>query len=141
MPAATAQPPTVILRPPDRRQYRCHGSRFRGSPALPRRQRRDAGTDDRFERVGETYASYYGYDSEVLVGTHWSELHPSDEGKHIRTHVSPVVRSGRKWTGQSKGLRADETTVTESKMVTALEGGRIVVAVDEIDDSGLAEHK
>ncbi|EMA33523.1 response regulator [Haloarcula japonica] len=99
------------------------------------------GTDERFERVDETYASYYGYESEELVGKHWSELHPSNEVQHIRTHVIPVVRSGGKWTGQSEGLRADETTFTESKMVTALDGGRMLIAVDEIDDSGLAEQE
>ncbi|MFY4812832.1 response regulator [Haloarcula sp. AONF1] len=99
------------------------------------------GSDERFERVDETYASYYGYESEELVGEHWSELHPSNEVQHIRTHVIPVVRSGGKWTGQSKGLRADETTFTESKMVTALDGGRMLIAVDEIDDSGLAEQE
>jgi PAS domain S-box-containing protein len=99
------------------------------------------GTDERFERVDETYASYYGYESEELVGKHWSELHPSDEVQHIRTHVIPVVERGGKWTGQSEGLRADETTFTESKLVTALDGGRMLIAVDEIDDSGLAEQE
>ncbi|AEM58185.1 chemotaxis protein CheY [Haloarcula hispanica N601] len=99
------------------------------------------GSDERFERVDETYASFYGYESEELVGKHWSELHPSNEVQHIRTHVIPVVQRGGKWTGQSKGLRADETTFTESKMVTALDGGRMLIAVDEIDDSGLAERE
>ena len=73
------------------------------------------GTDECFERVDETYASYYGYESEELVGRHWSKLHPSNEVQHIRTHVIPVVRSGGKWTGQSKGLRADETTFTSRR--------------------------
>ncbi|EMA19716.1 hypothetical protein [Haloarcula argentinensis] len=42
---------------------------------------------------------------------------------------------------EENGLRADKTTFTESKMATALDGGRMLIAIDEIDDSGLAERE
>ncbi len=70
------------------------------------------GTDERFERVGETYASYYGYESEELVGKHWSELHPSNEVQHIRTHVIPAVRSGGKRTRPRFGHEATKSRST-----------------------------
>ncbi|WP_336336723.1 response regulator [Haloarcula brevis] len=95
------------------------------------------GNDERFEEATDTYASFYGYDSDEVVGKHWTELHPSDEVEHIKTHVLPVVERGGKWTGQSEGLRADETTFRESKMVTALDDGRLLIAVDELDGTGL----
>lgn len=96
------------------------------------------GTDECFEEANETYASFYGYDPEEVVGKHWTELHPPDEVEHIKTNVFPVVERGGKWTGQSEGLRADETTFRESKMVTALDDGRLLIAVDELDGTGLA---
>ena len=77
---------------------------------------------------------YYGYAPEAIVGKHWTELHPEDEVEHIRTHVLPVVQSGGKWSGRSGGLRSDGTTFTESKMVTALDDGRLLIAVSKFDD-------
>ncbi len=47
----------------------------------------------------------------------------------------PVVRNGGEWTGQSEGLRSDETTFRESKMVTALDENRLLIAVSAIDDA------
>ena len=91
------------------------------------------GPDERFEQADDTYASFYRYDASDVVGKHWSELHPEEEVEHIRTHVLPVVRDGGKWSGRSEGLRADGSTFTESKMVTALDDGRLLIAVSEID--------
>jgi PAS domain S-box-containing protein len=92
------------------------------------------GHDERFERADDAYASFYRYDASDVVGKHWSELHPEEEVEHIRTHVLPVVREGGKWSGRSEGLRADGSTFTESKMVTALDDGRLLIAVSEIDE-------
>ncbi|SFR63622.1 response regulator [Halogeometricum limi] len=96
------------------------------------------GVDDRIERADEKYASFYRYDADELVGKHWTELHPPDEVEHIKTHVLPVVQDGGKWTGQSRGKRADGSTFTESKLVTALDDRRLLIAVTELDDSDLA---
>lgn len=95
------------------------------------------GPNEQFEEADETYASLYGYTRAELEGKHWTELHPDQEVEHIRTHVFPVVRDGGKWTGRSEGLRADDSTFTESKMVTATEDGRLLIAVSELDDSTL----
>ncbi len=95
------------------------------------------GPNEQFEATDETYASLYGYTTAELEGKHWTELHPDQEVEHIRTHVFPVVREGGKWTGRSEGLRADDSTFTESKMVTATEDGRLLIAVSELDDSTL----
>jgi CheY-like chemotaxis protein len=97
------------------------------------------GTDERFQRADDTYASFYRYDPADVVGKHWTELHPEKEVEHIRTHVLPVVEDGGKWSGQSEGLRADGTTFRESKMVTALDDGRLLIAVSEIDDGQIAD--
>lgn len=92
------------------------------------------GADEHFKEADETYASLYGYTAEEIEGKHWTELHPEEEVKHIRTHVLPVVRSGGEWTGRSKGLREDNTTFIESKMVTAMDDGRLLIAVSESTD-------
>lgn len=92
------------------------------------------GPDETFETADEGYASLYGYAADELAGKHWSDLHPEEEVEHIRTHVLPVVRKGGEWTGQSEGLRSDETTFRESKMVTALDENRLLIAVSAIDD-------
>jgi len=92
------------------------------------------GPDETFETADEGYASLYGYGADELAGKHWSDLHPEEEVEHIRTHVLPVVRKGGEWTGQSEGLRSDETTCRESKMVTALDENRLLIAVSAIDD-------
>ena len=84
--------------------------------------------------VDESYAEFYGYEPEELPGKHWSDLHPEAEVEHIRAHVLPVVEDGGQWSGHSEGLRADGSTVTESKMVTSLEDGRLLIAVSELDD-------
>jgi len=90
------------------------------------------GPDERFDRVDDGYAALYDYDSDEVQGKHWTELHPEDEVEHIRTHVLPVVQQGGKWTGRSTGLRADGSTFTESKMVTALDDGHLLIAVSEV---------
>lgn len=95
------------------------------------------GADEYFDEADDLYASLYGYDPEDVTGKHWSELHPDDEVEHIRTHVLPVVESGGEWRGQSKGLRSDGSTFTESKLVTALDDGRMLIAVSEIDERAL----
>jgi PAS domain S-box-containing protein len=89
-------------------------------------------SDERFDQVDAGYASLYDYDPDEVRGKHWTELHPEDEVEHIRTHVLPVVRQGGKWTGRSTGLRADGSTFTESKMVTALDDDRLLIAVSDI---------
>ncbi|SNZ06376.1 PAS domain S-box-containing protein [Natronoarchaeum philippinense] len=91
------------------------------------------GHDEQFEEVDESYAEYYRYDADEIEGKHWSELHPDDEVEHIRTHVLPVVQEGGKWSGHSTGVRADGSTFTESKMVTTLDDGRLLIAVSELD--------
>jgi PAS domain S-box-containing protein len=99
------------------------------------------GADEYFEEVDETYASLYGYTADEIEGKHWSELHPEEEVEHIRTHVLPVVQSGGKWTGQSRGLREDDSTFTESKMVSAMDDGSLLIAVSELDDSELSDEE
>jgi PAS domain S-box-containing protein len=95
------------------------------------------GADDHFEEADETYAALYGYTPDEIEGKHWTDLHPDTEVEHIRTHVLPVVQRGGEWTGRSKGLRADDSTFTESKMVTAMDDGRLLIAVSEFDDTEL----
>lgn len=95
------------------------------------------GPDEHFEEVDEAYASLYGYTAEEIEGKRWTELHPEAEVEHIRTHVLPVVRSGGRWTGRSEGLREDDSTFTESKMVTAMDDGRLLIAVSEFGDTEL----
>lgn len=95
------------------------------------------GTDSRFEEADATYASMYGYDADEVAGRHWSELHPEEEVEHIKTHVLPVVEHGGEWSGRSVGLRSDGSTFTESKMVTALDDGRLLIAVSQLDDTTL----
>ncbi|AZH26572.1 response regulator [Haloplanus aerogenes] len=90
------------------------------------------GSDERFDRVDTGYAALYDYDPDEVEGKHWTDLHPEDEVEHIRTHVLPVVQQGGKWTGQSTGLRADGSTFTESKMVTALDDDRLLISVSEV---------
>ncbi|WP_245781312.1 response regulator [Halopelagius inordinatus] len=93
------------------------------------------GRNERFERVDPAYASFYDYEPEEIEGKHWSELHPDAEVDHIRTHVLPVVEEGGKWTGRSEGLRADGSRFTESKLVTSLDDGRLLIAVSELDET------
>jgi PAS domain S-box-containing protein len=97
------------------------------------------GRDEHFDDVDDTYASMYGYSADELTGKHWTDLHPDEEVEHIRTHVLPVVEDGGEWTGRSEGLRSDDSRFTESKLVTALDDGRLLIAVSELDDSPLAE--
>jgi len=97
------------------------------------------GADDRFDTADETYASFYRYDSDDIVGKHWTDLHPESEVEHIRQNVLPVVRSGGKWSGRSEGLRADGTTFPESKMVTALDDGRLLIAVSAVEEAADAD--
>jgi len=92
------------------------------------------GTDDRFDTADDSYASLYEYSAEEIVGKHWTELHPDHEVEHIQRNVLPVVESGGEWHGRSEGLRADGTTFTESKMVTALDDGRLLIAVSDVDE-------
>lgn len=99
------------------------------------------GADEYFEEADETYATLYGYTPTEIEGKHWTDLHPDEEVEHIRTHVLPVVQSGGEWTGQSEGLRADESTFTESKMVTAMDDGRLLIAVSAIDNPELGSEE
>ncbi|MDY6817352.1 MAG: response regulator [Halobacteriales archaeon] len=91
------------------------------------------GTDERIEQADEGYAALYGYDVEEIEGKHWAEIHPEREVKHIRNHVLPVVQEGGKWRGQSEGLRPDGSTFPLSKSVTALDDGRLLIAVSKLD--------
>jgi len=90
------------------------------------------GSDERFERVDPGYAAVYDYEPAEVQGKHWTELHPKEAVEHIRTHVLPVVQGGGEWTGRSTGLRADGSTFTESKLVTALDDGRLLIGASEI---------
>ena len=91
------------------------------------------GADERFESVDEEYASLYGYTASEVEGRHWTDLHPAEAVEHIRAHVLPLVARGGQWTGRSEGLRADGSTFTESKLVRALDGGRLLIAVTEVE--------
>ncbi|MFC7324873.1 response regulator [Halorubrum rutilum] len=90
--------------------------------------------DGTFEFVGDEYGRLYGYEPDELVGERWQRLHPDEEVEHIRTHVIPAVMEGERWTGTSEGLRADGTTFTESKLVSAAGDGRLVISVSPFDE-------
>ncbi|MFC7229142.1 response regulator [Salinirubellus salinus] len=90
------------------------------------------GRDERFETVDEEYAALYGYTAEEVRGRHWADLHPESAAEHVRSHILPVVQAGGQWSGRSEGCRADGTRFTESKLVQALDDGRLLVAVSEL---------
>jgi len=92
------------------------------------------GADGRFEEVDAGYAALYGYGAAEVVGLDWTALHPREAVEHVQSHVLPVVRAGGQWSGRSEGLRADGSTFTESKLVQALDGGRLLVAVSAVED-------
>jgi PAS domain S-box-containing protein len=89
--------------------------------------------DGRVTYANEAYLELYGYDRASLLGTHWEQLHPEEEVEFITAEVLPHVEAHGEWSGESEGVRADDTTVRESKSVAAAPGGGLVIVVTEFE--------
>ncbi|WP_372909520.1 response regulator [Salinigranum sp.] len=87
--------------------------------------------DGRFRYANETYLDLYGYERSELVGEPWQRLHTDAAVETIETDVLPHVAEHGQWGGTCVGLRADGTTFRESKSVSTLSGGELVIVVTE----------
>ena len=89
----------------------------------------------RVKFANEAYLDLYGYGREELLGEPWQTLHPEEEVDLVTAEVLPHIEEHGEWGGRSVGLRADDTTFTESKSVAALPDGELVVVVTEFDET------
>jgi PAS domain S-box-containing protein len=87
------------------------------------------GARGRINYANEAYLDLYGYERAELLGERWQRLHPDEEVDLITHEVLPHVEEHGEWSGESVGRRSDDTTFRESKSVTALpDGGLVIVA-------------
>jgi PAS domain S-box-containing protein len=91
--------------------------------------------DGRFEYANGAYLDLYGYEAAELLGEPWQRLHPDAEVDRITTDVLPHVAEHGEWRGRSVGVRSDGSTFRESKAVSRLSGGELVIVVTA-DDRG-----
>lgn len=91
--------------------------------------------EGRVSYANRAHLDLYGYEHEELLGTRWEALHPDEEVSFLTAEVLPQVEADGGWTGESRGVRADDTTVRESKSVSKLPNGGLVVVVTAYDES------
>jgi hypothetical protein len=54
---------------------------------------------------------------------------------HIRTHVLPIIQQDGRWSGRSRGVRADGSVFAESKLVSMLDDGQLLITVSPVRES------
>jgi PAS domain S-box-containing protein len=91
--------------------------------------------DGRVSYANESYLDLYGYERETLLGSRWELLHPEEEVAFLTSEVLPQVEADGGWEGESRGRRADETTFRESKSVTPLPNGGLVIVATSFSRS------
>jgi PAS domain S-box-containing protein len=101
--------------------------------------------DGRFGYANRAYLDLYGYERAELLGAPWQQLHTDAAVADIESEVLPHVAEHGEWGGESVGLRADGTTVRESKSISALSDGGLVIVVtrqaDSVDPSRAPRHE
>lgn len=89
----------------------------------------------RVKYANRAYLDLYGYERDELLGEPWETLHPDDEVALITSEVLPYVEEHGEWGGESVGQRADGTTFSESKSVSTLPDGELVIVVTAYETS------
>ncbi|MFC3478636.1 hybrid sensor histidine kinase/response regulator [Halobacterium litoreum] len=90
--------------------------------------------DGEFTYVNEAYADLYGYDSEKMLGMHWSALYPEDELSFAREEILSTAEEEGGWHGSSTGVRADGSTFVEDHTVSTTERGELVCTVRDVTE-------
>jgi PAS domain S-box-containing protein len=95
--------------------------------------------DGRFRYANRAYLDLYGYERAELVGEPWQRLHTDAAVAEIEADALPHVAEHGEWGGESVGLRADGTTFRESKSISMLPGGELVIVVTKHGDDVVSE--
>jgi len=90
--------------------------------------------DGQFRYVNEAYANLYGYEPAEMVDEDWALIYPDDEVSFVRDEIIPVVERTGEWSGETTGLRADESTFIEEHTVSRTPNGDLVCTVVDITD-------
>jgi len=85
-----------------------------------------------FIYVNEAYADLYGYDTEGLLGEHWSLLYRDKDMCRMREKILPRVEMEGYWHGETTGLRADGSTFIEDHTLATTDSGELVCTVRNI---------
>ncbi|WP_435362139.1 ATP-binding protein [Haloarchaeobius sp. DFWS5] len=97
--------------------------------------------DGEFIYVNDTYADLYAYDPAEMLGMHWENLYPADEIGRVYDDILPRVDDGGTWTGETTGLRADQTTFVEDHSLSKTASGGFVCSVRDITDERQTERQ
>jgi len=87
-----------------------------------------------YDYLNRAYAELYGYSPDELRGEHWAVLYPDEGVRRFEEEILPELRSAGSWTGRSRGLAADGSTVVERLSLTTLDDGGHVRVVRDVTD-------
>lgn len=88
----------------------------------------------RFIHVNDAYAELHGYESEALLGEHWTTVYPTDDEDRIRERILPRVDREGQWEGELTGLRADGSTFVGFVHLSETPSGALACTVRTLTD-------
>ncbi|WP_435333329.1 response regulator [Haloarchaeobius sp. TZWWS8] len=91
--------------------------------------------DGEFMFVNEAYARCFGYDTDELLGRHWSLLYEDDvDIEHMQGIVESIPEDGY-WTGQTRQLRKDDSIVLLNHQLAFAHDRTMICTVGEPRDA------
>ncbi len=90
--------------------------------------------EERFVYVNQAYADIYGYESEEMLGEHWSLVYDDDGIRKVDEEIRPVVREEGYWHGETTGMRADGSIFAEEHTIATTSNEGFVCIVRDITD-------
>jgi PAS domain S-box-containing protein len=91
-------------------------------------------TDGEYVYVNEAYGDLYGVDPADVVGQHWTDVFPDEEGSFLDEVVRPALETDGFWEGESTVKRADGSTFVAERTATATGTDEFVWSVRDVTD-------
>jgi PAS domain S-box-containing protein len=87
----------------------------------------------RIEYANNAFLDLFGYRRSELIGEEWAQLHPEEEIERFYDDVLPNLRSDGEWKGETTGITKDGSTFAETKSISTLEGGGLVIVSIDLE--------
>lgn len=87
--------------------------------------------DGTYASVNSAYADFYGYETDDLVGEHWSMLYPEPERRRFEAEILPRLFETGRWSGTAVGVGANGERLDERLSIATIAGGGYVCILSE----------
>ena len=87
-----------------------------------------------FVYVNQAYANLHDYDPDEMQGKSWMHKYADNEAERVQNEILPKLYEDGTWTGETEGLRRDESTFRESHSLSTTADGGLVCTIRDVSE-------